>query len=70
MSELLTADEFDEYQYLLDFLYRMENDREALEKELAELSTTKAPKGRWEGYVRALILRNAHNSTYGVVLKG
>lgn len=67
---LLTQDEFDEYQYLLDFLYRMENDREALEKELAELHGNKAPKGGWEGYVRALILRNAHNSTYGTVLKG
>lgn len=65
----LTPDEFDEYQYLLDFLDRMENDREALEKELAELSGNKEPEGRWKGYVRALILRNAHNSTYGTVLK-
>lgn len=65
---MLTQDEFDEYQFLLDFLDRMENDREALEKELAERSGNKEPEGRWKGYVRALVMRYALNSTYGTVL--
>lgn len=67
---MVTPDELREYLWMLDFLGRMEEDREALEKDIAdELNATMTEEGRWKGYVRALVTRNVLNSTYGVVLE-